>query len=181
MNEADKHQKRTPMSIEQLQAVQNPLKARYRDQPKEAMFTLDAAGTLGDGITCRVKSGKTMVEAGLHPALGGTGQHACAAEMMLDALVACAGVTMVAVATHLGIAIDAGTVKGEGDLDLRGTLGVSDDVPVGFQQIRIAFALDTTATEEQLKTLLRLTEQYCVVSKTLVAPPIMSIVKVNSK
>jgi uncharacterized OsmC-like protein len=169
------------MSIEQLQAVQNPIKARYRDQPKDAMVTLSAEGTLGDEITCRVLTGKTMVEAGLHQGVGGTGKQACAAEMMLDALVACAGVTMAAVATHLGIAIDAGTAKGEGDLDLRGTLGVSDDVPVGFQSIRVSFTLDTTATEEQLKTLLRLTEQYCVVSQTLAKPPTMSIVKVNRK
>ena len=173
--------KRTEMSIEKLRALQDPFKARYRDLPSTAMVTLTADGTLGDGVTCYVKAGKTTVEAGLHPAVGGSGQHACAAEMMLEALVACAGVTLTAVATYLGIPINAGTVKAEGELDLRGTLGVSNDVPVGFQRMKLSFDLDTIATAEQLKTLLGLTEQYCVVGKTLANPPTLSISKMNSK
>jgi uncharacterized OsmC-like protein len=175
------HKKRTEMSTEELRALQEPFKTRYRDLPGTAIVTLSANGTLGDGITCCVQAGKTTIEAGLHPAVGGTGRHACAAEMMLEALVACAGVTLAAVATYLGIPIDAGTIRAEGELDLRGTLGVSNDVPVGFQRMKLFFDLDTTATEQQLKTLLELTEQYCVVGKTIANRPTLSISKVNPK
>jgi uncharacterized OsmC-like protein len=139
------------------------------------MITLRAQGKLGEGITCKVQTGKALVEAGLHPATGGTGLHACSGDMLLEALVACSGVTLNAVATSLGITLNGGTVKAEGELDFRGTLGVSKDVPVGFQRIRLVFELDTDASEEQLATLLRLTERYCVVYQTLAKSPALSI------
>jgi uncharacterized OsmC-like protein len=159
------------MKSEELRSIQTPLKELYKHQPEAALITLKAKGNLGEGITCRVETGKALVEAGLHPATGGSGLSVCSGDMLLEALVACAGVTLNAVATALGITIHKGTVQVEGDLDFRGTLGVSKDVPVGFQQIRLNFQLDTGATEDQLATLLRLTERYCVVYQTLRESP----------
>src|SRR6266513_2359822 len=158
------------MNAEELKSLQAPIKQRYRDQPKSASITLRAEGKIGEGVTCNVATGKALVEAGLHPATGGNGLSACSGDMLLEALVACAGVTLDAVATALGIQLRDATVRAEGDLDFRGTLGVSKDVPVGFQQIRLQFDLDTDASEEQLATLLRLTERYCVVYQTLSRP-----------
>jgi len=158
------------MNAEELRSLQAPLKERYRQQPQTALITLRAEGRLGEGVTCRVETGKAPVEAGLHPATGGDGRSACSGDMLLEALVGCAGVTLSAVATALGIRLRDATVRAEGDLDFRGTLGVSKDVPVGFRQIRLQFDLDTDASEEQLATLLRLTERYCVVYQTLSRP-----------
>src|SRR5688572_17226391 len=159
------------MDTEQLKELQAPLKAKYRETPDAAVITLKADGTLGEGITCSVQTGKALTAAGLHPATGGNGLAACSGDMLLEALVACAGVTMQAVATALGITLHAGTVTAEGDLDFRGTLGVAKEVPVGFQAIRLRFQLDTDASTEQLTTLLRLTERYCVVYQTLRSTP----------
>jgi uncharacterized OsmC-like protein len=151
----------------ELQAVQGPLKDRYREDPDAALITLRAEGTLGqETIACKVETGRGLVEAGLHPATGGNGGLACSGDMLLDALVACAGVTLMAVATALGAEV-AGTVRAEGDLDFRGTLGVVKDVPVGFQRIRLHFELSHSMDEEKLATLMRLTERYCVVYQTL--------------
>jgi uncharacterized OsmC-like protein len=158
------------MNAEQLRSLQAPLKAQYRERPESAFFTLRAEGRVGENITCQIETGKARVEAGLHPATGGDGRSACSADMLLEALVGCAGVTLRAVATALGIALRDAKIQAEGDLDFRGTLGVSKDVPVGFKQIRLRFDLDTDATEEQLATLLRLTERYCVVYQTLSHP-----------
>ena len=158
------------MKTDELRSLQAPIKDGYRQRPETALVTLRAEGRLGEGITCKVETGKALVEAGLHPATGGNGLSACSGDMLLEALVACAGVTLGAVATALGIQLRDATVRAEGDLDFRGTLGVSKDVPVGFQQIRLQFDLDTDATEEQLATLLRLTERYCVVYQTLSQP-----------
>ena len=159
------------MKTEDLRALQAPLKERYREEPGAAMITLHATGRIGEGgIACRVDTGKALVEAGLHPATGGSGLQACSGDMLLEALVACAGVTLGAVATALGIEIRSGNVRAEGDLDFRGTLGVSKEVPVGFQRIRLHFDLETDAPDEQLETLLRLTERYCVVYQTLRRP-----------
>lgn len=159
------------MDAEMLKALQAPLKARYRDQPDAAVITLRARGELGaEQISCRVETGRALVEAGLHPATGGSGALACSGDMLLEALVACAGVTLAAVATALGIALRGGSVAAEGDLDFRGTLGVDKEAPVGFRAIRLTFLLDTDAPEEQLATLLRLTERYCVVLQTLRTP-----------
>ena len=158
------------MNAEELRSLQAPLKERYRQQPQTALITLRAAGRLGEGVTCKIETGKAPVEAGLHPATGGDGLSACSGDMLLEALVGCAGVTLSAVATALGIRLRDATVRAEGDLDFRGTLGVSKDVPVGFRQIRLQFDLDTDASEEQLATLLRLTERYCVVYQTLSRP-----------
>ena len=156
------------MNQEQLRALQAPLKTRYRDDPASALITLSARGALGEErLTCKVETGQVLVEAGLHPATGGDGTVACSGDMLLEALVACAGVTLRAVATSLGIEVAGGTVTAQGDLDFRGTLGVDREVPVGFQDIRLRFDLDTTADQEQLATLLRLTERYCVVLQTL--------------
>ena len=155
------------MNADELRALQAPLKQRYQDDPGAAVVTLKAEGRLGDGVTCRVETGRALVEAGLHPATGGSGLAACSGDMLLEALVACAGVTLNAVATAIGVSIDAGRVRAEGDLDFRGTLGVSREAPVGFRAIRIAFDLDTTASPEQLATLLKLTERYCVVLQTI--------------
>lgn len=152
---------------ETLRAAQAPLKQRYREHPGAGLVTLRAEGRLGAGITCRVETGKALVEAGLHPATGGTGVAACSGDMLLQALAACAGVTLGAVATALGIEIRNGVVRTEGDLDFRGTLGVSKEAPVGFARIRLHFDLDTDASDEQLATLVRLTERYCVVLQTL--------------
>ncbi|HEV3168432.1 MAG TPA: OsmC family protein [Isosphaeraceae bacterium] len=159
------------MDSEELRALQAPLKARYRDEPGSAVITLKAQGTLGDEqITCKVDAGKALVEAGLHPATGGDGLFACSGDMLLEALVACAGVTLKAVAMALGLTIRSGRVSAEGDLDVRGTLGVSKETPVGIQAIRLRFELDTDATADQLQTLLKLTERYCVVLQTLRNP-----------
>ena len=163
------------METEGLRAVQAPLKERYREAPDAALITLRARGRLGDGVTCRIETGKALVAAGLHPATGGTGASACSGDMLLEALVACAGVTLNAVATALGIELRDAFLQAEGDLDFRGTLGVAKDVPVGFQRIRLQFVLDTDASDEQLATLLRLTERYCVVYQTLLHPPQFAI------
>ncbi len=162
------------MDGEQLRAVQEPLKERYRQDPGEALVTLRAAGTLGDGITCSVATGRALAEAGLHPASGGDGLSLCSGDMLLEALVACAGVTLGAVATSLGLEVETGIVHAEGDLDFRGTLAVSKDAPVGFRAIRLSFELATDASEEELDTLLRLTERYCVVYQTIAAAPDLS-------
>ncbi|PYL27538.1 MAG: peroxiredoxin [Verrucomicrobia bacterium] len=169
------------MKAEELKSSQAPIKQRYRDEPKTASITLRAKGKIGEGVTCNVQTGKALVEAGLHPATGGTGLSACSGDMLLESLVACAGVTLRAVATALDIPLRDATVQAEGDLDFRGTLAVSKEVPVGFQQIRLRFDLDTDATEEQLATLLRLTERYCVVYQTLNQPPKIDISHCVSK
>ena len=154
-----------------LRAVQQPLKDAYREDPQQAVITLRARGELGDeGISCSVDTGRAMAVAGLHPATGGDGSLLCSGDMLLEALVACAGVTLRAVATSLEIAVTGGTVRAEGDLDFRGTLGVAKEAPVGFTAIRLSFELDTDASEEQIATLLRLTERYCVVYQTLAHP-----------
>ena len=158
------------MNAEKLRSLQAPLKAQYRERPESALVTLRAEGRIGEGIACKIETGKARVEAGLHPATGGDGQSACSADMLLEALVGCAGVTLRAVAIALGISLRSGTITADGDLDFRGTLGVSKDVPVGFKEIRLHFDLDTDASEEQLATLLRLTERYCVVYQTLSQP-----------
>jgi uncharacterized OsmC-like protein len=161
------------MTKTELRALQAPLKEKYRDAPEAALITLRAEGKLGEGVSCRVETGKAMVEAGLHPATGGDGLAACSGDMLLEALAACAGVTLRAVATALEINVRGGAVRAEGDLDFRGTLGVAKDAPVGFRQIRLRFELDTDATGEQIANLIRLTERYCVVYQTLRgAPPI---------
>jgi uncharacterized OsmC-like protein len=152
-----------------LRSVQAPLKERYRKSPEAALITLHAEGRLGDGVACSLSTGKALVEAGLHPATGGSGAQACSGDMLLEALVACAGVTLSAVATSLGIPVSAGTLRAEGDLDFRGTLGVAKDAPVGFKAIRLHIALESTASAEQLQKLLELTERYCVVLQTLKA------------
>jgi len=162
------------MKADQLRSIQAPLKDRYRQAPEAALITLRAQGRLGQGVSCKVETGRALVVAGLHPATGGDGLSACSGDMLLEALVACAGVTLNAVATALGIALRDATVQAEGDLDFRGTLGVSKEVPVGFQSIRLEFTLDTDASEAELDTLLRLTERYCVVLQTLSQPPALS-------
>jgi uncharacterized OsmC-like protein len=154
-----------------LRALQEPLKQRYRDDPESATVTLNATGSLDDGITCSITTGRALAQAGLHPAAGGDGSTLCSGDMLLEALVACAGVTMRAVATSLELAIAGGTITAEGDLDFRGTLGVDKEAPVGFKRIRLRFDLDTDATPEQLDTLKRLTERYCVVLQTLAGSP----------
>jgi len=158
------------VNADELRSLQAPLKAQYREHPETALVTLRAEGRIGQDITCKIDTGKALVEAGLHPATGGDGLSACSADMLLEALIGCAGVTLRAVATALGIRLRDATIHAEGDLDFRGTLGVSKDVPVGFQQIRLHFDLDSDASEEQLATLLRLTERYCVVYQTLSQP-----------
>lgn len=157
------------MDRDTLRAVQGPLKERYREDPESAVVTLRAEGALGEGITCSVQTGRALAEAGLHPATGGDGTSLCSGDMLLEALAACAGVTLRSVATSLEIPVRGGTVHAEGDLDFRGTLAVDREAPVGFRQIRLRFDLDTDAEEEQLDTLLRLTERYCVVAQTLSA------------
>ena len=165
------------MNAEQLKSIQAPLKERYREKPDSARITLRAQGRLGEGVSCRIETGKALVEAGLHPATGGSGHGACSGDMLLEALVACAGVTLNAVATALGIELRDASLQAEGDLDFRGTLGVAKDAPVGFQNIRLKISLDTDASEEQLATLLRLTERYCVVFQTLARPPALSVAR----
>jgi uncharacterized OsmC-like protein len=155
------------MNSEQLRAMQAPLKQKYKENPESATVTLRATGQIGEGVTCKVDTGKQMVEAGLHPATGGNGLSACSGDMLLEALAACAGVTLNAVATAIGVNIEKGEVTAEGDLDFRGTLGVSKEAPVGFREIRLHYGLVTEADEEQINTLLKLTERYCVVFQTL--------------
>lgn len=157
------------MDREMLKAVQGPLKEQYREDPDAAVVTLRAEGTLGEGITCSVQTGRALAEAGLHPATGGDGRSLCSGDMLLEALAACAGVTLRSVATSLDIPVRGGSVHAEGDLDFRGTLAVDKEAPVGFRAIRLRFDLDTDADTEQLDTLLRLTERYCVVAQTIAA------------
>ncbi|MBE7188475.1 OsmC family protein [Jatrophihabitans endophyticus] len=157
-----------------LREIQDPLKARYRDDPAAARVTLSASGRLGEGVTCSVDTGRAMAEAGLHPATGGDGAALCSGDMLLEALVACAGVTLRAVATSLGLDVRGGTVRAEGDLDFRGTLAVAKDAPVGFTDIRLSFELDTSASSDELATLQKLTERYCVVLQSLVSAPTVS-------
>jgi len=163
------------MRTEELRAIQAPIKERYKEHPDAALITLRAHGRLGEGVTCNVQTGRALVAAGLHPATGGNGLSACSGDMLLEALVACAGVTLNAVATAIGVVVQNGAVRAEGDLDFRGTLGVAKDAPVGFQRIRLYFDLETHASEDELSTLIRLTERYCVVYQTLRQPPAMTV------
>lgn len=165
------------MNAEDLRSIQAPLKERYREAPETALVTLRAQGSLGEGVRCKIETGKGLVTAGLHPATGGNGLSACSGDMLLEALVACAGVTLNAVATALGISLREATLQAEGELDFRGTLGLSKEAPVGFQNIRLQFTLDTDASQEQIDTLLRLTERYCVVYQTLARPPTLTITR----
>ncbi len=165
------------MNADDLRSIQAPLKERYRVAPQAALVTLRAQGRIGAEVSCKIETGKAAVVAGLHPATGGSGLAACSGDMLLEALVACAGVTLNAVSVALGIELRDATLLAEGDLDFRGTLGVSKEVPVGFQDIRLKFILDTDASEEQLVTLLRLTERYCVVYQTLAHPPALTITR----
>ncbi len=161
------------MNAQELKALQAPIKDRYKQDPAAAVVTLRAHGRIGEGIACRVDTGKALIEAGLHPATGGSGLQACSGDMLLEALVACAGVTLRAVATALQIELRDARLTAEGDLDFRGTLGVAKDAPVGFREIRLRFELDTDASSEQKKKLLELTERYCVVMQTIRnAPPV---------
>ena len=159
------------MDSQTLRELQAPLKDRYRQTPEAALITLRAKGKLGQGVTCSIETGKALVAAGLHPATGGDGMSACSGDMLLEALVACAGVTLNAVATALNIELRDATLEAEGDLDFRGTLGVSKEAPVGFRDIRLRISVDTDAPEDQIATLLKLTERYCVVFQTLSSPP----------
>lgn len=163
------------MNAEQLRSLQAPLKARYRETPEAGLITMRAQGRIGEGVSCRIETGKALVDAGLHPAAGGSGQSACSGDMLLEALVACAGVTLNAVATALGIELRDATIAAEGEIDIRGTLGLAKDVPVGFQGIRLHVTLDTDATQAQIATLLRLTERYCVIYQTLRNPPAIAV------
>ena len=163
------------MNADDLRSVQAPLKDRYRETPKAALITLRATGRLGEGVTCKIETGKALVAAGLHPATGGNGLSACSGDMLLEALVACAGVTLNAVATALSIELRDASLEAEGDLDFRGTLGVSKEVPVGFQDIRLRISLDTDASDDQVSTLVRLTERYCVVYQTLLRAPEIAV------
>ena len=162
------------MEREELRAAQAPLKERYESEPEAAVVTLKASGSLGEGISCSVDTGRALAEAGLHPASGGNGSLLCSGDMLLEALAACAGVTLRAVSTSLGIAVESGSVQAEGDLDFRGTLAVDRDAAVGFRAIRLRFELETEADEEELATLLKLTGRYCVVLQTLTSPPQLS-------
>lgn len=163
------------MDAIELKERQAPIKARYRDAPETAVITLKAEGSIGEGVTCTVETGRALVEAGLHPATGGSGLHACSGDMLLQALVACAGVTLNAVATALGLDVGNARIRAEGDLDFRGTLGVDSTAPVGFRQIRLAFEIAGDLTDEQLATLMKLTERYCVVYQTLRSPPAVEV------
>lgn len=163
------------MDADALKALQAPLKSRYKDAPDSAVVTLKAEGSIGEGVTCSVATSRAMVEAGLHPATGGSGMHACSGDMLLEALVACAGVTLNAVATALGLTIRSGKVRAEGDLDFRGTLGVDKAAPVGFRAVRLSFEVDGDLTDDQRATLLKLTERYCVVYQTLRQPPAFDV------
>ncbi len=163
------------MDAEEPKELQAPLKQKYKESPESATIILKAKSRIGEGITCNVETGKALVEAGLHPATGGTGLSACSGDMLLEALVACAGVTLRAVATAIGVELRDATISAEGDLDFRGTLAVAKDVPVGFKAIRLKFDLDSDADKEQLTSLIRLTERYCVVYQTLTSKPNITI------
>jgi uncharacterized OsmC-like protein len=163
------------MDTERLKALQAPLKQKYREQPESALITLKAQARIGEGITCKVETGKALVEAGLHPASGGDGLSVCSGDMLLEALIACAGVTLRAVSTAIGIELRGATISAEGDLDFRGTLAVAKDAPVGFKHIRLRFDLESDATEQQLVSLIQLTERYCVVYQTLVKAPEIAV------
>lgn len=163
------------MNAETLRAMQAPLKDKYRTEPDAALITLKAQGKIGEGITCKVETGRAVAEAGLHPATGGDGLSLCSGDMLLEALVACAGVTLNAVATAIGVTLRDATIRAEGDLDFRGTLGVAREAPVGLQAIRLHFDLDTDATADQLASLMKLTERYCVVYQTLRQPPAITV------
>ena len=163
------------MTADELRALQAPLKARYREQPEAAVFTVRAEGQLGEGVSCKIDTARGQATAGLHPVAGGSGQALCSGDMLMEALVACAGVTMKAVAISLGIELRNATVRAEGDIDSRGTLGIAKDAAVGFQRIRLSVDLDTDASAAQLATLLRLTERYCVIFQTLAQPPQISV------
>lgn len=163
------------MDRETLRSVQAPLKQQYREAPESALITLRAEGRIGEGVSCSVETGRALVQAGLHPASGGDGALACSGDMLLQALVACAGVTLRSLATSMGLEVDGGVVRAEGDLDFRGTMAVSKDSPVGFGEIRLIFDLDTNATAEEMATLLKLTERYCVVFQTLNHPPRLTV------
>lgn len=158
-----------------LRSVQAPLKDRYQQDPGAAVVTLRATGTIGEGISCSVQTGRALAAAGLHPSTGGDGSLLCSGDMLLEALAACAGVTLRSVATSLGVEVRGGTVTAEGDLDFRGTLAVAKDAPVGFRAIRVRFDLDTDATDEDMTTLLRLTERYCVVLQTIASAPELTV------
>ena len=162
------------MERDELRALQAPLKERYKIEPEAAMITLSATGELGEGVACSVQTSRAIVEAGLHPATGGDGSLLCSGDMLLEALVACAGVTLRAVSTSLGISVTSGWVRAEGDLDFRGTLGIDRAAPVGFSAVRLSFELETDADEADLETLRRLTERYCVVYQTLASGPALS-------
>ncbi len=163
------------MESHELKELQAPLKQKYKDQPQSAMITLNARAKIGEGITCNIETGKALIEAGLHPATGGDGLSVCSGDLLLEALVACAGVTLRAVSTAIGVKLRDATVSAEGDLDFRGTLAVDKTTPVGFQNIRLNFDLDSDATPEQLASLLKLTERYCVVYQSLTNAPTISI------
>lgn len=163
------------MKSDELKDIQAPIKDRYREAPEAAVVTLTSEGSIGDGVTCSVQTSRALVEAGLHPATGGTGMHACSGDMLLDALVACAGVTLNAVATALDLPVTDARIRAEGDLDFKGTLGVDRDAPVGFRDIRLSFDIVGHLDDEQLATLLKLTERYCVVYQTLKAPPPVAV------
>ena len=163
------------MDADSLKTMQAPIKQRYRDEPEAAVVTLKAEGEIGENLSCSVATGRALVEAGLHPATGGSGLQACSGDMLLEALVACAGVTLNAVATALGLSLRGARVRAEGDLDFRGTLGVARDAPVGFRDIRLTFDLDGDLSDEERANLLRLTERYCVVYQTLRQPPPITV------
>jgi uncharacterized OsmC-like protein len=164
------------MNADELRSLQAPLKEKYKTTPDAAVITLTAKGELDrDDLVCRVETGRQLVEAGLHPATGGSGAFACSGNMLLEALVACAGVTLKAVSTAIGFALKGGSVSAEGDLDFRGTLGVAKDAPVGFRDIRLTFTLDTDEPKERIDQLIKLTERYCVVFQTLAKPPRLSL------
>jgi uncharacterized OsmC-like protein len=163
------------MDAATLKGLQAPLKDKYREDPRSAVITLKAEGRIGDGVTCSLRTGKALVAAGLHPATGGSGQQACSGDMLLEALVACAGVTLNAVATAMGLPLRGAHVRAEGDLEFRGTLGVAKDAPVGFGDIRLTFEFEGDLTEEQRAALLKLTERYCVVYQTLRSPPPIAV------
>lgn len=163
------------MKADELRAAQAPLKDRYRETPQAALITLRATGRLGEGVTCKIETGKALVAAGLHPATGGNGLSACSGDMLLEALVACAGVTLNAVATALGVELRDASLEAEGDLDFRGTLGVAKEVPVGFQDIRLRISVETDASDEDVAKLIRLTERYCVVYQTLIRAPNVAV------
>ena len=165
------------MDANALRAMQAPYKDKYKNDPNAAVITLKAHGTLDESkIACKVETGRALAVAGLHPATGGSGAELCSGDMLLEALVACAGVTLKAVATALAIPLKSGTVRAEGDLDFRGTLGVDKEAPVGFREIRLSFDIDTDATEEQIASLIKLTERYCVIFQTLNKPPRLGLV-----